>query len=68
MEVIGALIDAGVATFLSVPSVAGLTSGRVLLNPSLEDAVRRGDGDAMRARLVDAYLLSALHPKQAIAL
>src|SRR6185437_1559032 len=68
MEVIGALIGAGVATFLSVPSVAGFTSGRVLLNPSLEDAVRKGEGDAMRARLVDAYLMSALHPKEAIEL
>lgn len=68
MEVIGSLIDAGVATFLSVPSLPGFTCGRVLLNPMLEDAVRSGDGDVMRARLVDAYLMSALHPKQAIAL
>ncbi len=66
MEVIGGLVDAEVATFLSVPSLAGFTSGRVLLNPSVEDAVRAGDGDVMRARLVDAYLMSALHPKQTI--
>lgn len=66
MAVIAGLVDAGLAIFLSVPSLAGLTSGRVLLNPSLEDAVRARDGDVVRARLVDTFLMSALHPKQAI--
>jgi hypothetical protein len=68
LEVIATLIDAGIATFLSVPGLPGWASGRVLLNPSLQDAVREGDGDKMRARLVDAFLLSALHPKVPIAL
>jgi hypothetical protein len=40
----------------------------VLLNPSLEAAVRDRDGDTMQAELIDAFLLSALHPKMLIAL
>ena len=68
MEAIARLIDAGIATFLSVPGLPGWASGRVLLNPSVEQAVRDRDGDTMQARLVDAFLLSALHPKVRIAL
>lgn len=68
MDVIATLIDAGIATFLSVPGLPGWASGRVLLNPSLETAVRDRDGDTVQARLVDAFLLSALHPKVPIEL
>lgn len=60
LETIATLIDAGIATFLSVPPVLGRTSGRVLLNPWLATAVQRRNGDAMSLRLVDAFLLSAL--------
>ena len=35
---------------------------------ALEAAVRDRDGDTMQARLVDAFLLSALHPKVTIEL
>jgi hypothetical protein len=68
LDVMARLIDAGIATFLSVSGLPGWTTGRVLLNPSLEQAVRERDGDTMLARLVDAFLLSALHPKVAIEL
>jgi hypothetical protein len=68
MEVIATLIDAGIATFLSVSGLPGWASGRVLLNPSLEQAVRERNGDMMQALLVDAFLLSALHPKVPIEL
>ena len=68
LEVIARLIDGRVATFLSVSGLPGWATGRVLLNPSLETAVRDRDGDTMQARLVDAFLLSALHPQVAIAL
>lgn len=68
LDVIATLIDAGIATFLSVPGLPGWASGRVLLNPSLEAAVRERDGDTMQARLVDAFLMSALHPKVPIEL
>ncbi len=68
LDVIGTLIEGGVATFLSVSGLPGWTSGRVLLNPSLVAVVRDRDGDTMRARLVDAFLLSALHPKVLIEL
>jgi hypothetical protein len=63
LNVIGTLIDRNVATFLSAPGLPGWSTGRVLLNPSLEAVVRDRDGNRMRARLVDAFLLSALHPK-----
>lgn len=63
LEVIATLIDQGIATFLSATALPGWTTGRVLLNASLGDAVRDRDGDAMQAGLVDAFLLSALHPK-----
>lgn len=68
LDAIATLIDAGIATFLSVPGLPGWASGRVLLNPSLEAAVRERDGDKMQARLVDAFLLSALYPKVPIEL
>ncbi len=68
LDVIARLVDAGIATFLSVSALPGWTTGRVLLNPSLEQAVRERAGDAMQARLVDAFLLSVLHPKVAIEL
>jgi hypothetical protein len=67
LDAMARLIDAGIATFLSAPVLPGWTSGRVLLNPSLGDAVRERDGDTMRLHLVDAFLLSALHPKVVIA-
>ncbi len=68
LDVMATLIDDGIATFLSVSALPGWTSGRVLLNPSLEAAIRDRDGDAMQAELIDAFLLSALHPKTLIAL
>jgi hypothetical protein len=68
LDVMATLIDAGIATFLSVQALPGWTSGRVLLNPSLAAVVRDRDGDTMRTRLVDAFLLSALHPKVEIKL
>jgi len=68
LDVIARLIDADIATFLSVPGLVGWASGRVLLNPSLEAAVRERDGDKVRARMVDAFLMSALHPKVPIEL
>ncbi len=68
LDVMATLIDDGIATFLSVSALPGWTSGRVLLNPSLEAAVRDRDGDTMQAELIDAFLLSALHPKTLIAL
>ena len=62
-------IDAGVATFLSVSGLArAATGGRVLLNPSLEAPVRDRDGDALQSGLIEAFLLSALHPKVPIEL
>jgi hypothetical protein len=68
IEVVARMIDARIAVFLSVPASPGYASGRVLLNPWLDDAVRRRDGDALGAGLVEAFLRSVLHPKQAIAL
>jgi hypothetical protein len=63
LEVMARLIDAGIATFVSVSGLPGWTGGRVLLNPALEAAVRDRDGATMQAELIDAFLLSALHPK-----
>ena len=67
IEVIARMIDARIATFLSVPGLPGYASGRVLLNPLLDAAVSRRDGEAIAGGLVDAFLLSVLQPKQAIA-
>jgi len=68
LNVIATLIDAGIATFLSVPALPGWAGGRVLLNPSLEAVVRDRDGDRMMERLFDAFQLSALHEKVPIEL
>jgi len=65
---IARLVAAGVATFLSVPGLPGYASGRVLLNPSLREPVRAGDGDMLQRRLIEAFLRSVLHPKAAIEL
>lgn len=68
IEVIARSIDARIATFLSVPSLPGYASGRAFLNPLLNVAVANRDGDAIGKGLVEGFLLSALHPKEAIAL
>lgn len=65
IEVIGRLIDARVPTFLSVQSLPGRSSGRVMLNPMLEISVGERDGDALARGLVEAFLLSVLHSQHA---
>jgi hypothetical protein len=66
IEAVGNLIDARIATFLSVPGRPGYASGRVFLNPLLDAAVRHRDGDALGKGLVDGFLLSVLHPQEPI--
>lgn len=68
VTVIGRLVAADIATFLSVPGLPGYASGRVLLNPSLLGPLHDGDGDTLQRRLVEAFLQSALHPKVPIEL
>ena len=68
VEAVARLVDARIATFLSVPGLPGYASGRVLLNPILDAAVRSGDGNALGTGLVNGFLVSVLHSKEAIVL